>query len=270
MNSGPSYTFFPLGDSAITLDFGNMIDESVNGKIIALFNHLQKNPFTGMIEALPAFSSLTIYYDVALVRKMPKEKSAYESVKQKLEDALSNNFETSDIPSRLIRIPTCYEKEFGPDLATISAAKKLTVDEIIRLHTTKKYRVYMLGFLPGFAYLGKVDDMIAMPRLEKPRQKVAAGSVGIAGKQTGIYPLDSPGGWQIIGRTPLKLFNASLKPRPTGSSGGASPASPSASIWRPRAERAFENSLSLLQPGDEVQFYSVTKDEYESYQSRHS
>ena len=240
MNSGPSYIFFPLGDSAITLDYGNIIDESVNRKIIAIFNHLQKNPFPGMIEALPAFSSITVYYDIASLRKMPKNKSAYEHVKQRLEQELKKNFETSAVPSRIIRIPACYDTEFAPDLATISEVKKLPADEIIRLHTTKNYRVYMLGFLPGFAYMGEVDEAIAMPRLAQPRQKVAAGSIGIAGKQTGIYPLDSPGGWQIIGRTPLKLFEA-LNKEPT-----------------------------LFMAGDEVQFDSISRDEYENYQSRPS
>jgi inhibitor of KinA len=240
MNSNPSYTFFPLGDSAITVDYGNIIDESVNTKIIAVFNHLQKNPFPGMIESLPAFSSLTVYYDIAVIKKMPDKRSAYEQVKQKLEQELSYNFETSNIPSKIIRIPACYDTEFAPDLATISEMKKITVDEIIQLHITKKYRVYMLGFLPGFAYMGEVDERIAMPRLAQPRSKVAAGSIGIAGKQTGIYPLDSPGGWQIIGRTPLKLFEP-LKEAPT-----------------------------LLRAGDEVQFDSISRDEFENYQARHS
>jgi len=240
MNSGPSYTFFPLGDSAITLDYGNIINESINRKIIAIFNHLQKNPFPGIIDVLPAFSSITVYYDIALLRKIPNNKSAYEHVKQKLEQELKNNFETSADPSRIIRIPACYDTEFAPDLATISVEKKIPVDEIIRLHSTKKYRVYMLGFLPGFAYMGEVDEAIAMPRLAQPRQKVAAGSIGIAGKQTGVYPLDSPGGWQIIGRTPLKLFEA-LNEEPT-----------------------------LFMAGDEVQFDSISRDEYENYQSRNS
>lgn len=240
MNSNPPYIFFPLGDSAITLDYGNIIDESINRKIIAIFNHLQKNPFPGMIEALPAFSSITVYYDIALAGKIHDKRSVYEQVKQRLEQDLKYNFETKAVSSRIIRIPACYDTEFAPDLATISAIKKIPVDEIIRLHTTKKYRVFMLGFLPGFAYMGEVDEAIAMPRLVQPRQKVAAGSIGIAGKQTGIYPLDSPGGWQIIGRTPLKLFEA-LNEDPT-----------------------------LLMAGDEVQFDSISRDEYKNYQSRHS
>lgn len=235
MNSSPSYTIFPLGDSAITIDYGNFIDESVNRKIIAIFNHLQKKPLPGMIEAVPAFSSITVYYDIALLRKLPGNKSAYEFVKQKLAHELKYNFETSAGHSRIIRIPACYDTAFAPDLATISSVKKVPVDEIIRLHTGKKYRVYMLGFLPGFAYMGEVDESIAMPRLAQPRQKVAAGSIGIAGKQTGIYPLDSPGGWQIIGRTPLKLFDA-LNKEPT-----------------------------LFMAGDEVQFDSISRDEYENY-----
>lgn len=262
MNVAPSYSFFPLGDSAITLDFGNNIDESINRQVIALFNHLKNNPVAGMTEAVPAYSSLTIYYDVVAARKKSKEQTAYDWMKQSLENLIKQNIEPGNFISEFVRIPVCYEKEFAPDLETIATVKKLTVDEIIRLHTTKKYRVFMLGFLPGFAYMGEVDEAIAMPRLAQPRQKVAAGSVGIAGKQTGIYPLDSPGGWQIIGRTPLKLFNASPsersssdKPRPTRSSGRGS---------------AFKNSLSLLQPGDEVQFDSISRYEYENYQSRHS
>lgn len=240
MPDGYSYDFYPLGDSAITLDLGNKIDESINKKIIAFFHQLQDHPFEGLIDILPAYSSLTIYYDVMRLKKIAGKKTVYIWVKEKFEKILQQLPEPRDAASRLVNIPVCYEKEFAPDLETMSFEKKLSADEIIHLHMSKQYRVYMLGFLPGFAYMGEVDDRIAMPRLTQPRKKVEAGSVGIAGKQTGIYPLDSPGGWNIIGKTPLKLFNAMGK------------------------------ELTLLRAGDMVQFNPISRDEFENYQSRHS
>lgn len=234
-----SYQIFPLGDSAITLDFGNVINEAVNRKVTALFLHLQKKPFDGIIEAIPAYSSLSIYFDVISMKKKVKEKTVYEWMKQELERILKQDIPIVNETTRLVRIPVCYEKELSPDLESLAFAKNLNVEEVIRLHTSRTYLVYMLGFLPGFSYMGEVDERIETPRKLQP-VPVVAGSVGIAGKQTGIYPLESPGGWQIIGRTPMKIFDAGR-----------------------------ENAI-LLGTGDEVQFYSISKDEYENYQSRNS
>jgi inhibitor of KinA len=233
MNEDSLYRIFPLGDSAITLDFGNVIDEAINKKVIALFHSLNKEPLSGMIEAVPAYSSLAIYYDGFRLKKSGVlNTTIYEWVKEQLEKRLQEPLTQVDSLSRLVKIPVCYEKEFGLDLEEISAQKNTTIEEIIHIHLSRTYRVYMLGFLPGFPFMGKTDEQIKMPRKMQPRQRVEAGSVGIAGRQTGIYPLASPGGWQIIGRTPLKLF---------------------------------EDSICLLSPGDNVQFYSISKHEFESY-----
>ncbi len=231
----PAYRIFPLGDSAITVDFGNYIDEAINKEVMTRFRQLQEKPLVGMIEAIPAYSSLTVYYDLYSVRKiMPKEKRVYDWMKEELEKRLQQSPEKEEYSVRRITIPVCYEKEFAVDLSALAAAKNISMEEVIHIHTSKTYRVYMLGFLPGFSYMGEVDERISMSRKAQP-VPVAAGSVGIAGKQTGIYPLASPGGWQIIGRTPLKLF-----------------------------ETEKENPV-LLNAGDIVQFVSIGKDEFKSY-----
>lgn len=230
------YRIFPLGDAAITIDFGSRIDEAINDEVINRFHHLQEHPLPGMIEATPAYSSLTIYYDVIAVRKMNSSApTAFGWMKQQVEERLQQQQPyRQEREGRLVRIPVCYDDEFALDIHHIASIKNISVEEIIYSHVSKQYKVYMLGFLPGFGYMGEVDEKIATPRKPQP-EKVQAGSVGIAGKQTGIYPLDSPGGWQIIGRTPLKLFNANR-----------------------------EHPI-LLMAGDNVQFYSITKEEFESY-----
>jgi inhibitor of KinA len=231
-----SYRIFPLGDSAITLDFGNVIDETINRKVIALFHSLNKEPWPGMIEVVPAYSSLTVYYDVFQLRKsISPGNNVCEWMTAQLDKRMQLPLLQNDSLSRLVRIPVCYEKEFALDIEEIASAKNITDNEVISIHTLKTYRVYMLGFLPGFAYMGEVDKQIEMPRRLQPRQKVDAGSVGIAGRQTGIYPLASPGGWQIIGCTPLKMFDAK-KEKPT-----------------------------FLEIGDTVQFFSISKNEFENY-----
>ena len=245
MNEDSLYRIFPLGDSAITIDFGNVIDEAINKKVIALFHSLNKEPLPGMIEAVPAYSSLAIYYDGFRLKKSGiLNTTIYEWVKEQLEKRLQEPLTQADSLSRLVKFPVCYEKEFGLDLEEISAQKNITVEEIIHIHLSKTYRVYMLGFLPGFPYMGETDELIKMPRKMQPRQRVEAGSVGIAGRQTGIYPLASPGGWQIIGRTPLKLFEAhpNLPQR-----------------------KGYNDSICLLSLGDSVQFYSISKHEFENY-----
>jgi inhibitor of KinA len=230
------YTIFPLGDTAVTIDFGNSIDEAINQDVLSLFHSLKKNFIPGIIELVPAYSSLTVYYDMLVVRKNnPQYKSAYDALKETIEAKLLEPPVHPDISSQSVKIPVCYDQEFAPDTEELTTAKNISVDDLIRIHTSKTYSVYMLGFLPGFTYMGKVDDEIAIPRKVNPRYRVEAGSVGIAGHQTGIYPLPSPGGWQIIGRTPVSLFNAGTQ------------------------------ELTLLKPGDKVQFYSISKDEFNSY-----
>lgn len=229
-----SYKLFSLGDSAVTIDFGNLIDVSVNEKVIDLFEYLRKNPLKGMTEVVPAYSSLTICYDVFLPGSVNNEgNSALDFIKKEISQLLQDFVPGSTAPKRQpIRIPVCYENEFAPDLEWIAEQKNLAANDVIQTHVTGRYRVYMIGFLPGFAYMGEVDEQIAIPRKTRPRQNVEKGSVGIAGRQTGIYPLASPGGWQIIGRTPLKLFDAT------------------------------KESPVLLEPGDEIEFYSISEEEF--------
>jgi inhibitor of KinA len=235
MNVQTAYSIFPLGDSALIVDFGNQIMESINRKVIGRFRQLRDNPVPYMIEAIPAYSSLAIYYDTVAIRKnIPGISSAFEWMKNKLEETFTEPVDERPDNSNLLRMPVCYDHEFAPDLAVIAESKNMSAEEIVQIHTSVIYRVYMLGFLPGFAYMGETDERITAPRKSSP-VRVEAGSVGIAGRQTGVYPLHSPGGWQIIGKTPLVLFDVNREPP------------------------------VLLQAGDQVQFYSIGKDEFKSY-----
>jgi inhibitor of KinA len=235
MNYSLAYRIFPLGDTAITVDFGNNIDETINNEVIARFRQLQQHPLPGMIEAIPAYSSFSVFYDTNRLKKLvPKGKMVFEWMKEELERFLQTPASNTEIATREIRIPVCYEGQYAPDLQRLSSINHIAIEEVIQAHTSRPYKVYMLGFLPGFAYMGEVDERISIPRKPQP-ENVVAGSVGIAGRQTGIYPFASPGGWQIIGRTPLKLFDAA-KEEPT-----------------------------LLKAGDIVQFFSISPHEFENY-----
>ena len=198
---------FPLGDSALTISFGSEISPELNDLVIKLARFFERNPFTGLIEFVPAYASLSLFYDVPIVRKnYPEFADAFSAVKTFIENACRNLNETGAGEPRLIEIPVRFEKEFAPDLEFVGLTNELTAQEVVEVFTARTYRVYMLGFLPGFAYMGEVDDRISVPRKQTPRLKVPKGSVGIAGRQTGIYSLESPGGWQIIGRTETELF----------------------------------------------------------------
>jgi inhibitor of KinA len=235
MDTDHVYQIFPLGDSALTLELGNVVEEGINNKIMQIFSSLTASPLPGMIEAVPAYSSITVYYDVSALHQKINSGTVYNWIKHQLQLRLQQPMNENEDDHRLIKIPVCYSPEFGIDLAELSITTHLSAEEIISTHCSKAYRVYMLGFLPGFAYMGPVDKKISVPRRSQPRQQIAAGSVGLAGQQTGIYPMASPGGWQIIGRTPLKLFSPSNDPP------------------------------ALLNPGDKVQFYSISKNEFENY-----
>ena len=189
----------PLGDSAATIEFGNEISTELNNESIALADHLMGEPFDGMIEAVPAYSSVTVFYDTT--------KTAFSNVERQLAEVARTVKGDGKKDIQLIEIPIEISPETSPDLERIAEFSDLSKGDTIELFLSRAYRVYMLGFLPGFAYMGEVDERIAAPRLETPRTKVTKGSVGIAGKQTGIYPLESPGGWNIIGRTDLKMFD---------------------------------------------------------------
>jgi inhibitor of KinA len=229
------YRIFPLGDSAITVDFGNIIDEEISMNVMAWFHHLTNDPVEGVIEIVPAYSSLTVHYDMLSVAKnIPKGQQVYSWMRERIEKRLQQSLVAHQNNGSLVKIPVCYDTFFAPDLESLAESKGMSSAEVVQLHISKSYRVYMLGFLPGFAYLGPVDDKLATPRKSQPVE-VAAGSIGIAGQQTGIYPMVSPGGWNIIGRTPVHLFDSD------------------------------KEDPALLKPGDSVQFVSITLHEFENY-----
>jgi len=206
-----NYSIFPLGDSAITIDLGNCIDEKYNIKTLAIHSWLMEHPFPGRLDIIMAYSSVTVFYNPIVVAadRAPGSPGAYARLEALLEQAWRET-ETTAAPAltegRLVELPVCYEGEYAADLGSVAAEKGLSPDEVVQLHTGIVYRVYMMGFLPGFPYLGILDQRLSIPRKPQPAP-VGAGGVGIAGRQTGIYPLNSPGGWQIIGRTPVRLFD---------------------------------------------------------------
>jgi inhibitor of KinA len=203
---------FPLGENALTVEFGNSISLELNEKAVNLANYFAKNPFAGLIETVPAYASLTIFYDVFAVRKnFASNSTAFETVRVFVENALRNLQNKLVLTPRTVEIPVDFSREFALDLALVAEMNRMTEEKVIELFTSKIYRVFMLGFLPGFAYMGEVDEKIAAPRKKSPRTLVPKGSVGIAGRQTGIYPSDSPGGWQIIGKTRFELFTPESK-----------------------------------------------------------
>src|SRR5687768_881505 len=198
---------FPLGVGAVTVDFGNEISLSLNTKAISLAAYLERHRFPGFIEAVPAYSSVGVFYDLSKVQQhCPESETAFAAVVGFIKAALQYQIETVEADSRLVEIPTDFAEDAALDIDVIAAYSGLSPADVIDLFTSKTYRVFMLGFLPGFTYMGEVDSRIAVPRKDSPRKKVPKGSVGIAGNQTGIYPLESPGGWQIIGRTNVEMF----------------------------------------------------------------
>jgi KipI family sensor histidine kinase inhibitor len=180
------------------------ISPEINDRVHALYRQLLRGPIRGIIETVPAYSSLMVCYDPVALRFGP--------LARKLAKRAARLKTGEPARCRVFHIPVCYGGPFGEDMEDVAAHAGLSIDEVIRRHCAAEYRIYMLGFLPGFAYLGGLDPAIAVPRLEIPRTKIPAGAVGIGGSQTGIYPLDSPGGWRLIGRTPVRPYDAGRNP----------------------------------------------------------
>lgn len=214
------------GDSALIIEFDERIDPEINRRAIAVADAVQSVPVPGVRDIVPTYRSVAVYFDPL--------KTDYESLVQRLETAAgASTVSARERPP--IRIPVCYGGELGPDLGNVAAFAGISESDAIAIHASATYRVYMLGFVPGFAYMGVVDDRIAAPRRATPRVRVPLGSVGIAGVQTGIYPAETPGGWQLIGRTPLKPFDLS------------------------RAEPF------LMKAGDAVQFFPIDRREFDKW-----
>ena len=190
-----------LGDSCVAVQFSQTIDEDVNEQCIAAADALESRRIRGVLDVVPTYNAVTVYFDPVKIDRPPFDVAL---------DRLVESATRATHPTpRIVEIPVSYGGTSGPDLQAVAEFAGASVSEVVRLHTGKTYRVYMLGFLPGFPYMGSVDARIAMPRLETPRMRVTAGSVGIAGAQTGIYPCDTPGGWRIIGRTSERMFDQS-------------------------------------------------------------
>ena len=217
-----------ISEVSALIEFGSEINEDINKRIRTFCTYLDEHPFKGMIEYVPAFASVSVIYNPLDINN----KYPYEVVKDILEDIIYKlDFSFMD-REHVVEIPVCYSGEFGPDIEHVAEINNLTVDEVIKVHSDGKYLVYMIGFAPGFPYLGGMSEKIAAPRRESPRTAIPKGSVGIAGMQTGVYPIETPGGWQLIGRTPIKLFDLD------------------------------GDTKSLLKPGDIAKFYPISYEEY--------
>ncbi|NVO31766.1 5-oxoprolinase subunit PxpB [Hymenobacter lapidiphilus] len=198
---------YPLGEAAVVLEFGAVISEATNATIQAVADYLLAHPFEGLQELVPAFTTLTVFYDPWQVRSAGAG-SPYEVVAATLRERLAQlpTAAAAAETGPVIEIPVCYGGEFGPDLEAVAQHCGLSPAEVVARHAGAEYRVHFIGFAPGFPYLGGLPAELAMPRRASPRPQVPAGAVGIAGAQTGIYSLPTPGGWQLIGRTPERLF----------------------------------------------------------------
>ena len=195
-------TISPVGDRAISIDFGQVIDPTINRHIRQTIERIKALQLEGIIELVPTYCALLVEYDAMLY----SYSEICKIIEPTLEEGMTNT--TNELVT-VVEVPTVYGGEFGPDLSFVASHNHLSEDEVISIHSGTDYLVYMLGFIPGFTYLGGMDPRIATPRLSSPRTLIPAGSVGIAGEQTGTYPSDSPGGWQIIGRTPVTMYDMS-------------------------------------------------------------
>ena len=187
------------GDSSVLIVFGDTISAETNSRITATVRLIREQRIEGMVDMIPAFVSLLINYNPQVI--------SYAALRRRLETILEMKAESAETVRRVFEIPVCYGGEFGPDLQNIADHAGLSPREVIDIHTSRDYLIYMLGFLPGFCYLGGLDERIHTPRLKTPRLKIPSGSVGIGGSQTGIYPMESPGGWQLMGKTPVKTYD---------------------------------------------------------------
>jgi KipI family sensor histidine kinase inhibitor len=217
------------GDSVVIVEFEEVIDVAVNARAIALAARIESAAIAGVRDVVPTYRSVAVYFDPL--------RTDYDALYAKLDSEARQSVTETAAARKPVRIPVCYGGDYGPDLAAVAAFAGLNEADVIRLHAEATYHVFMLGFVPGFAYMGIVNERIAMARHSTPRVRVPAGTVAIAGIQTGIYPAETPGGWQLIGRTPLKPFD-SLRPEPF-----------------------------LVAPGDAVQFYAIDRDQYERERS---
>jgi KipI family sensor histidine kinase inhibitor len=219
--------FLLAGEDGLIVEFGDRIDPEVNSLVLRLAEILSESEMAEIVELVPTYCSLFISYNPMI--------TTFSDLVKRVEKVLPLLKSRKEVMHKLVRIPVVYGGEYGPDLVDVAKMHGLTEREVIEIHTGKDYLVYMLGFTPGFPYMGVVPEEIATPRLKNPRLKVPKGSVGIAETQTGIYSMESPGGWRIIGRTPIEVFNPFRKPP------------------------------FLLSPGDGVRFFPISFNQFEKW-----
>ena len=191
--------FLLAGDSSVIVEFGNDISPEINSRIRTFNIALEESHIPGISEMVPTYRSLMVHYDPGVIR--------YDALVKEMKGLLGQLSNIQIPPSDVLEIPVLYGGEYGPDLDFVAEHNHKTPEEVVKIHTSTEYLIYMLGFTPGFTYLGGMSEEIATPRLKQPRVKIPAGSVGIAGSQTGVYPIDSPGGWQLIGQTPVRMYD---------------------------------------------------------------
>jgi len=222
----------PAGDSVLIVELEERIDPAINARTIAIAEAVQGRRLAGVLDVVPTYRSIAVYFDPL--------RTDYDALQALLEAEADGAIADAASPRPPVRIPVCYGGDLGPDLEAIAAFASMRADEVISLHCARTYRVFMLGFVAGFAYMGIVDERIAAPRQSTPRVRVPAGSVGIAGMQTGVYPAETPGGWNIVGRTAAKPFD-------------------------PARAEPF-----LFKAGDHVQFYPIDRAEFDAAVSERS
>ena len=226
----PKTLFFLMGDRALLLEFGDEISSEVNEKVRRMALAIQSEAIKGIVETIPTYRSLLIIYNPVMLPIDDLKKRLY---------LIEKGLQQTPFPEpKLTRIPVVYGGPYGPDLEEVAKYRRISTEEVIRLHCSKPYFIYMIGFMPGFPYMGELPEKLATPRLKTPRLLVPAGSVAIAQKQTGIYSMDSPGGWQILGRTPTKMFDPEREPP------------------------------ALFQMGDLVRFYPISEKEFKEWHSK--
>lgn len=187
------------GDQGLLMEFGSCISPKIHEVVRSMAVALEHKTPAGIIEFVPTYRAITVHYD-ALV-------TSFEELKISLTE-LFEHLNSVDVPApQIVELPVCYGGEFGADLEFVASSHNMSIEEVIKIHSEPDYLIYMIGFTPGFPFLGGLSELLHTPRLDSPRKKVVAGSVGIANDQTGVYPIDSPGGWQLIGRVPIKLFD---------------------------------------------------------------
>ena len=189
----------PEGDAALLVQLEQEIRPDINARLSALVKLIRQQQIEGIVDLIPTYCALLVQYNPLVV--------SYDTLYQRISSIAKMDIKTDEWHKTIWEIPVCYGGDFGPDLKTIARHANLPEEEVIRIHAGRDYLIYMLGFLPGFTYLGGLDERIHTPRLGTPRKKIPAGSVGIGGSQTGIYPMDSPGGWQLMGMTPVKTYD---------------------------------------------------------------